>query len=366
MPKDPNYIDRFLQSRPATHTLFWTGLFAVSVFRVAVSNVPDASEIRNYLEFSFYTNLALLPSQIICAYLLTYYQIPEYLYRKKYAMFALSFAVSTYLLAIGARILTVYAAEPMYVDNPTQESVREILTDPLYLVIAYIPSVYFYAVLMAAIKLVKDRYAERERIETLKREKTKAELDYLKAQIHPHFLLNTLNNLYALTLKKSDKAPETVIRLSEMLVYTLYKCDEKFVPLKNEIDLLENYIALERLRYGDELKLSFNKKISNKNAQIAPLLLLSLVENAFKHGVSGETENAEIRIDLKLEDGSFRFEVFNTKSADKKRDEKGYTKGIGVANVRKQLELVYPDEYSLDVEEKERSYRVVLKLELMK
>lgn len=364
MEDNSNFIDKFLQNRWATHILFWVSLFAITVIRLAVSNRPETVSFSNYLAFSFYTNLAILPSQMICAYLLTYYQIPKYLYKKKYLKFALSFTVSTYLLAMMARIITIYGAEPFYVENPTQESILEILTDPLYLVLVYVPSVYFFAILMAAIKVIKDRYKERERIETLKQEKTKAELNYLKAQIHPHFLLNTLNNLYALTLKKSDKAPETVIKLSEMLVYILYKCDEKFVLLENETKLIENYISLEKLRYGDNLKLSFNKKVSDANARIAPLILLSIVENAFKHGVSGEVDNPEIKIDLELIEDSFTFKVFNTKSEVKQQDDTDYTKGIGVSNVKKQLDLVYPNQYTLDVAEKEKSYQVLLKLNL--
>ena len=199
-----------------------------------------------------------------------------------------------------------------------------------------------------------------------KKEKIKAELNYLKAQIHPHFLLNTLNNLYALTLKKSDKAPETVITLSEMLVYTLYKCNEKYVALDSEIKLLENYISLEKLRYGEDLDIKFVQKIENTHAQIAPLILLSIVENAFKHGVSGETENAKIRINVEQFNDSFVFEVFNTKSDVKLDDEMDYTKGIGIENVKKQLDLVYSDRYIFEVEESDNSYKVNLKLDLRK
>ncbi|MEZ5345346.1 MAG: histidine kinase [Pyrinomonadaceae bacterium] len=364
MEDNSGIIDKILQNRSAAHALFWVILFSISVMRLAVSDRPESVSFSRYFAFSFYTYLALLPSQMICAYLLTYYQIPRYLYKKKYLKFALSFAVSTYLLAMLARILTVYFAEPMYVENLTQEPILQIFSDPAYLVLVYVPSVYFFAILMAAIKLIKDRYKERERIETLKKEKIKAELDYLKAQIHPHFLLNTLNNLYALTLKKSDKAPETVIKLSEMLVYILYKCDGKYVLLEDEIKLIENYMSLEKLRYGDNLKLSFNKNVPDKNARIAPLILLSIVENAFKHGVSGEVGNAEIEIGLNLNEELFIFEVFNTKSKIGQPDETDYTKGIGASNIKKQLELVYPNRYSLHVDEKEDSYHVSLRLKL--
>ena len=351
-----SFVEKILENRPATHILFWVVIFW---FPVVQRNIlgDDFSPV-------FYSYIVILPSQLMGAYFLTYYLIPQYLYKKKYWQFVLISIGAIYLLAVLARIMTVYVAEPLFIENPTQETILEIFANVPYLSLVYVPSVTFIPIFMASLKVIKDTYRQRQRIETLKREKTKAELNYLKAQIHPHFLLNTLNNLYALTLKKSDKAPETVIKLSEMLVYILYKCDEKFVSLDSEIKLLENYISLEKLRYGDNLKLSFNKKIADESAKIAPLILLSIVENAFKHGVSGETDNAEIRIDLELIGDSFTFEVFNTKTEIEQRDETDYKKGIGFSNVKKQLDLVYGNKYSLDVTEKERSYKVLLKLDL--
>lgn len=350
------FVEKILETRWASHLLFWLVIFWFPIMQ------------RNILGDDFlpvfYSYIVILPSQMMGAYFLTYYLIPKFLYKKKYWQFALISIGAIYLLAVLARILTVYVAEPLFIANPTQETILEIFANVPYLSLVYVPSVTFIPVFMASLKVIKDTYKQRQRIETLKREKTKAELNFLKAQIHPHFLLNTLNNLYALTLKKSDKAPETVIKLSEMLVYILYKCDEKFVSLKNEIKLLENYISLEKLRYGDNLKLSFNKKIADENAQIAPLILLSIVENAFKHGVSGETNDAEVKIDLELVGDSFTFEVFNTKTEIEQRDETDYKKGIGFSNVKKQLDLVYPNQYILDVVEKAKSYNVVLKLDL--
>lgn len=299
---------------------------------------------------------------MICAYFLTYYLIPTYLYKKRYWTFVFSFVAVLLLVSLFARFLTVYFAEPLYDRTAEKESLFELVSDPLYLILVYVPTIWFFPILMAMIKIFKDRYKEREKSERLKREKTKAELNFLKAQIHPHFLLNTLNNLYALTLKKSDKAPETVIKLSDMLVYILYKCDEKFVLLDNEIKLIENYISLERLRYGDKLHLEFNQTVDDKNCKIAPLILLSIVENAFKHGVSGETDNAEVKINLNQSEDSFLFEVFNTKSEVKQKDQTDYTKGIGIGNVKRQLDLVYPDKFVFDVGENERDYKVTLKI----
>ncbi len=357
-----SFFINIIKKRWLGHLLFW-------IFIIIVSTLQATLFSQHSLHYNFVNFLALLPSQVIAGYFLTYYQIPKYIFQKKYIKFIISFLATLFILALLARILTVHVAEPINTYNlilftTEQESIWEILTDPLYALTVYVPSLYINPFLFASLNIIVDKIQERNKIETLKQEKTKAELNFLKAQIHPHFLLNTLNNLYALTLKKSDKAPETVIKLSEMLVYTLYKCDEKYVPLDSEIKLLENYISLEKLRYGNDLNLQFNKDVENKNIKIAPLILLSIVENAFKHGVSGETEDALIRIDLTQKDELFEFEVFNTKSEVKQKDETDYTKGIGIENVKKQLDLVYPKRYVFEVTENEKNYKVFLKLNL--
>jgi sensor histidine kinase YesM len=194
----------------------------------------------------------------------------------------------------------------------------------------------------------------------LERDKNKAELGALKAQIHPHFLFNTLNNLYALTLQKSDKAPETVATLSAMLDYMLYQCNDKLVSLEKEVALLENYIALERLRYGDDIEIVFAKAVQTE-VEVVPLILLSIVENAFKHGASGSTGIPEIHIDLQQKGSYIYFTVKNTKEITQQSDETAYTKGIGVSNVKKQLGLVY-EEYSYEVTDENGWYCVALQI----
>ena len=132
----------------------------------------------------------------------------------------------------------------------------------------------------------------------------------MKAQIHPHFLFNTLNNLYVLTLQKSDKASDIVLKLSEMLDYMLYKCNENRVTIAQEVQLIQNYIDLEQLRYGDRLELVFNKNIDNHQTQIAPLILVSLIENAFKHGASGSVAVPKIKIDFVIKNEQLLFSIY--------------------------------------------------------
>lgn len=354
-----SFIDKILKNRLLSHSIFWI-LFLIA-----------QSQIFLFRGVSFTTSAVLMasifPSMLMAAYFLTYYQIPHLALKKKYVQFVLSLILSTYLFTVIARLLTVFIAEP-YLDMeeiPSTDFVWIVMGSINRLTRSYLLSVYLGAVIMAIIKLIKLRSEEKAKIERLEKEKTTTELNFLKAQIHPHFLLNTLNNIYALTIKKSDKAPETVLKLSEMLTYVLYKCNEKYVALKDEVKLIENYLALERLRYDDQLKLKFTKDLSQaSNLQIAPVILLSIVENAFKHGASSDIANPEIFIRLKVHESQLHFEVQNTKSEVKQDDPNNFTKGIGSENVKKQLELLYPNRHSFVVTEEKRLYLVTLTLDL--
>jgi len=353
-----SFIDRFLGNRWLTHVTFWLVLLILQsqVF------LYSGSSFKQILLFSG----VMLPPIIMAAYLLVYYQVPVYLLKGKYLLFGLSFLVSAYVFTVLARSLTVFVAEPIIgIEDAFSnwEMFGRILTSPERLARNYLLSVYLAPCIMVVIKLVKQRSQERRLLQQLEKEKMTTELSFLKAQIHPHFLLNTLNNIYALTLKQSEKAPEMVLKLSEILTYVLYKCNEKYVPLTSEIQLIENYISLEKLRYAEGLQLSFEKEIQDEQSiMIAPLILLSIVENAFKHGASSDINTPEVRIQLGASKDHIQFEVYNTKSATKQSDDNQYTKGIGSKNVIKQLDLVYPNNYQFDVEEQKESYKVTLSI----
>lgn len=198
----------------------------------------------------------------------------------------------------------------------------------------------------------------------LKRRNFLQNLTFLKAQIHPHFLFNTLNNLYVLTLQKSEKAPTTVLKLSEMLDYILYQCNDTRVTIEKETALIQNYIELEKLRYGDRLKLELEENIDNKNVLIAPLVLISIVENAFKHGASGAIDTPTIKISIEVKNHQLSFHVYNTKARIAQKDETNYKHGIGLKNTKKQLELLYPDRHSIEIKEEDVSYSVKLDVDL--
>lgn len=353
-------IERILQNRGLSHFLFWfTFLFIFSV--LATLNAGTFTDnLINYL--------VLLPSQLLAAYFLIYYQIPKLFLRKKYVAFAISFFVSCYLFVMFGRLCTVHIAEPLTRRGVYEsETFLEILTDPFYLFAIYFPAVYVIVFLMLAIKSIKERFEERHQLEVLQKEKMHTELKFLKAQIHPHFLFNTLNSIYALTLAKSDAAPEVVLKLSEMLDYMLYQCNEPRIAVHKEVTLIQGYIDLERIRYGEQLDLKFTHSIDDPNAKLAPLMLLSFIENAFKHGSSGNPTNPKVHIHLEVLQGKLTLRVYNTvlqtKTMEAMEDTNG---GIGNVNVKRQLDLHYPNAHQLKIEVAAGSYEVNLTIDLNK
>ncbi|WP_394748105.1 sensor histidine kinase [Spongiimicrobium salis] len=349
-----SYTDYILQHRVVSHFLFWGSFLFIFTLLATLNSGSFIDHLINYV--------ALLPVQMMAAYSLVYFLVPQFLLKKKYLTLGVSFVVSAYVFAVIARLVVIYIAEPFIRENFEQESVLEVISDPYYLFIAYFPAVYVVVFLMLALKTIKQRFEEKHQMQVLQKEKVSNELKFLKAQIHPHFLFNTLNNLYALTLRKSDVAPRVVLKLSEMLDYMLYQCNERRVAIENEITLIQGYIDLEMLRYGSQLEVVFNHVRGVQDQKIAPLILLAFVENAFKHGASGNPIDPKIHIDLEIENMELLFKVYNTKSEDPRQVSN--SKGIGTANVNRQLELNYPNKHQLKVEETLKSYSITLKVDL--
>ncbi|MCA0931861.1 histidine kinase [Lutimonas saemankumensis] len=194
-------------------------------------------------------------------------------------------------------------------------------------------------------------------VQNLKAEKSKTELSLLKTQINPHFFFNTLNNLYALTVKNSDKAPEVILKLSDMMRYTIYEGEKETVKLQDEIDYLKNYIELHKIRYKKTVKIIFSHDIDT-SIHIAPLLYIILLENAFKHGVETLAENAFIQIDLFEKDNYIYFQIENNFDPN----EKAETNGIGLENLKKRLSLIYGKEHELITETKNNCHKTTLKI----
>jgi sensor histidine kinase YesM len=213
-----------------------------------------------------------------------------------------------------------------------------------------------------AVKLLKRWYIKQKETEQLVREKINAELQLLKAQVHPHFLFNTLNNIYSFILSGSDKAPEMIKKLSSLLHYILNDCNQQLVPLEKELSMIQDYISLEQIRYGDRLNLSLHIQGTAKDKMISPLLLIPFVENSFKHGTSRMLTHPWVRLDIHIEKDFLEFKLTNNKP------EHGHEslgkKGIGLRNVKKRLQLIYPENHSLNIVETEMSYDVFMRIAL--
>ncbi len=347
-------IDKILQNRVLSHVLYWT---ASIILWSIIGNFSADNKWEPLVN-----KLCYLPAQLMATYFLMYYQLPKLIYKRRYVAFFISFAGSIYITSAVARFFKIYVYEPVLGFGGEQETIFEILTQHAPIMNRYVIWVYLFAFFTVMVKLIKEHFEGQQEVALLKKEKASAELGFLKAQLHPHFLFNTLNNLYTLTLIKSPEAPIMIEKLADMIDYTLYQERDKEIPIQKEVELIQNYIDLELLRYGDRLDLQFNKVIDDPKQSIAPLVLLSMVENAFKHGASSDHQRPKIQIDLIVKEAEIHFSVFNTKPNSIAIDKTGYKKGIGVNNVKRQLALIYPNQHTLDIKEKENSYEVKLSI----
>ncbi len=352
------FIERLIsfssRHRVLSHILFWTGLFMVLFFRFdpyGRNHDPLTSEA---LDTSFCISFAMM-----YAYFLAYRIIPRLIKSHHYLRLVIEFIGVSYLLSALFRITVVHVLEPLVRQRPfAQESIQEILVDVVKLFHSYYLYMLAISFFFVFIKLVKKQYQSNKRELQLEKQKAESELTALKGQLNPHFLFNTLNNIYSLTLLQSPAAPQAVARLSEILDHLLYRCDSMYIPISKEIALLQNYIELEKLRYDDRLQVNFRHS-TDKDADIAPLILLSLVENAFKHGAGEDAGSPVIDIRLELKDNIFSFDVTNTVAP---REEKAGTEGIGLVNIRKQLELIYPEVHTFKTTLQEGRFTASLQL----
>ncbi|PCI35852.1 MAG: histidine kinase [Flavobacteriaceae bacterium] len=298
----------------------------------------------------------------MCAsYFLVLYLIPTFVFKKKYLLSFLLFITSAYIFSVVSRLIIVHIIEPLVRDGAfEQESFIEILIDWKILLLSYFPSVYIVVIIFIATHYFVKFTQLQQQNATREQEKTAHELKMLKAQLNPHFLFNTLNNIYVLSLDNSPIASESICKLSEILDYVLYRCNQKFVSLFAEIQFLENFIALEKLRYDERLTVTLKNSIT-EDISIAPLILLSLVENAFKHGAGEDSGTPFINIHLKKTNSLFIFEIENSISSFSNAANKG---NIGLTNIKKQLDLIYKNSYNLGIMQLEDQFKVRLEITL--
>ena len=223
-----------------------------------------------------------------------------------------------------------------------------------------------YITVTSLLKLSKSWFwvseLEKELLEKEK-QKTEVELRALKAQINPHFFFNTLNSIYSMALDKDERLPGTVLQLSDLMRYFLYESKDNFVPLEKELAVADNYIALQKIRSGEQLNIEINKQGEVNGQKIAPLLLITFLENAFKHGAKGSSGNTFIKLDVKVEKNKLNFTVENNKGVIDEVNTSDHN-GLGLENVNRQLELLYPGKHLLNIKDAPDRFVVALQLSL--
>ena len=346
--KTRSLLDRiyaFLNQRLVYHTLFWLALYGTMV----------GTGLRQGFQLGtiFYneTIQALFFAALVYFNLL--YLIPNYLARHAFIYFGLVLAACALVTPIEVLVLFLfYSDSPEYQANVVDQQVR-----------IYLGNV-FVTILATVLRVIMDWWRYQNEKQVLLTQTMQSELRFLKSQINPHFLFNTLNNLYALTLKKSDKAPEIVLKLAEIMRYMLYECNERRVHLSKEIQYLYNYLDLERLRQPKEADIQFVVEGHVSEQLVAPLMFVPFVENSFKHGLNHATAGGFVQIRLSVQGEDVEFCIENSKVEHMPRPSHPRSGGIGLANVKQRLQILYPENHDLEIVDEPNRYRVILRLKM--
>lgn len=328
------------------HLLFWITIL------VMFTGI-DVSEYSSDWQRLLISNALALPVMMLATYTTLYLILPIFLKRKEYFKFLAVFFFAAFGFGLLQRAMAQYVIFPMVWGESLNHGFWV-----FYKIAFNIINIYVVVLAGVAVKLLKIALQNEYARQLLEKEKLKAELKFLKSQIHPHFLFNTLNNLYALTLTNSKKAPEVVLKLSSLLDYMLFESNVATVPLSKEISLINNYISLEKLRYGDALEISFNFSIDSMERGIAPLLLLPFVEFAFQQSLVDNTASTWININLNFDNNILTLEVENERKKD--INKAGYDE---FKNVKRRLKLLYPNKYQLNISETATTHLIKLQLE---
>ncbi len=329
------------------HILFWILYFVFNVLRWG-------SYFDDY-GYSLKSNLVEFPLHIIIVYFNIKYLIPRFL-PNKYIQYGLYLLVALSTIVV-ARVVLTYA---LVTKEIWPESFRnEDIFDFNYILEVGIGEFYVVGFTMA-IYLIFNWINNQKLTRELERKSYETELSYLKSQIQPHFFFNTLNSLYSLTLIKSDRAPEIVLKLSELMEHVIYQGKLEYVSLTKELNYIQNFIDLERLRYGNKLDLKINVKGNIENGKIAPLLLIPFVENSFKHGIHPNMDKISITINFIMEGSYLLFSTINNKFPSLVKAKS--SSGVGIDYTTRRLDLIYGRTYNLSIEEDEEIYKVTLKI----
>lgn len=343
-------------NRIIRHSLFWISYLMLQSYiefawiSHSFSSVPPWERFLMALSEETLQLFIKIPLVYLSFYIINQFAILN----RQYLKAIISLIGLVIIALIAHRFLIIKILLPyIYLDNSVEEpfKVTRIISSFIDLV--------FLIGIANALKQFSSRLTMKEHEKNLIREKLEAELNLLKAQTNPHFLFNTLNNIYALARKNSDKTSDVVMKLSKLLRFMLYESAKSRIPVTQEIKLIEDYLDLERIRYNERLKLKFTYNNDKSTDEITPLILLPLIENAFKHGASESTIDSSIDIQLSIRNGVLNFSVLNSKDENAGTA----TENFGLKSIRRQLELLYKD-YNLQINDEKHSFMVHLVIDL--
>ena len=327
--------------------LWWLGLyiFWVMVFQKREFTISRTATVEFcYLIFiaaNFYFNI--------------YFTIPKFLYKKEYVAFVGSMLVGIVFSAILRVPLATYLNQNYFLVGKPQPVFSELFTNSFI-------NIFIWVICLVAGKITIDRFRFQQYLDEMAKEKERAELDFLNAQFNPHFLFNSINAIYGHIDKHNIVARNMLLTFSEMLRYQLYDCNNSYVAIDKEINYIKNYVAIQQIRKEESLKVNLNIAENLKGFGIAPLLFIAFIENAFKYvGDCEETENS-ISIEFEKGENHLIFSCFNTKAPH--HIVSIAHKGIGIANAKRRLGLLYPQKHDLEIVDNEHFYEVILKLQL--
>lgn len=338
-------IKRWSKRNAFYHFVFWIFLFLVML----VTSIP-----RMGFFMALITDTINVGFFAIIAYFNYFYLFPKYLKER-------SFLWHFGALAVASLLLTPIKTICLFLFASGNVELQSYYLDHQFFIFI---STFFVGTSTTIYKVMNDwLIQQRDKID-LQSQTLQSELKFLKSQINPHFLFNTLNSLYALTLKKSDLAPEIVLKLSEMMRYMLYECNEKEVKLQKEINYMLNYLELEKLRHGTKMKIDCMINGEIHDQKIAPLLLIPFIENSFKHGINTHVTQGFVKLELNIAANDLQMVVVNSKSPSLPKSAEKRSGGIGLINVRRRMNILYPEKHHLEISESPNMYQVELNLNL--
>lgn len=296
-----------------------------------------------------------ISSLMVISYVNYFYFLPRLLKNGKVGRYMITYVPVFLILAYLTLLGKQYVRDGFTYEDSWMYSLRF----GLYVFV----TAFFVMAFVGLIKFVEDYFELEARSRELENRQLTSELRFLKAQINPHFLFNTLNNLYYLAINQSNQTPEVIAKLSGMMRYMIHESNAEKVPLNKEVEYMENYLDLEKLRLNEEVPITFEVEGDVASARITPLILIAFLENAFKHGIGNNGGNSWITVSLKVNDNTLNYIVVNSMLQHNEKTVREAS-GLGLANVRRRLELSYPKQYKLEVKEDAERYRVHLKIDL--